>query len=98
MQSQRIFTIEKPFLHCNFKCKASFIYREKVWDSLSHWKFKTQMHFWDSENALFEKFEGQKTAFRSGNTCECPKYRTKSRNRSHCRLANASFAKVFAQE
>jgi hypothetical protein len=26
------------------------------------------MHFWDSENALFEKFEGQKTAFRSENT------------------------------
>jgi hypothetical protein len=68
MQSHRIFTIEKSIWHRYFQRKASFIYHGKVRHSFSHLIFKTQMHFWDSENALFEKFEGQKTALRSEKT------------------------------
>jgi hypothetical protein len=65
MQTQHIFTIEKSFWHWYFQRKASFIYHGNVRHSFSHLIFKTQTHFGDSENALFGKFEGQKTVFRS---------------------------------
>jgi hypothetical protein len=67
MQLQRIITIEKLFWHLIYQRKASFIYHRKVRDFVSPRKFKTQMHFCGSENVVFEKFEGQKTAFCTGN-------------------------------
>jgi hypothetical protein len=69
MQSQRIFTIEKSFWYWYFQSETIFIYHADF-DKIAFRTENTSLKctFLDAENALFEKFKGQKTVFRSENT------------------------------
>jgi hypothetical protein len=69
MQSQRIFTIEKSFWYWHFQCKKNFIFHTDF-EIIAFRTVNSRLKytFLNAEKALFEKFEGQKTAFHSGNT------------------------------
>jgi len=67
MQHRCFFTIEKFVWHLLLQSETNLICIRNFGVSVSLWKFKAQMLFLDSENALFEKFFRQKTAFHTEN-------------------------------
>jgi hypothetical protein len=64
MQSQRIFTIEKFTWHWYFQCNTNPIYHTIFEKTAFHTEnSRLKCTFSDAENAVFEKFEGQKRHF-----------------------------------
>ena len=63
MQTQHIFNIEKFVSYCCFQSETDWIDGSKSADPLPHWNFQFQTQFWSAEMCVFEKNEGQKTAF-----------------------------------